>query len=106
MFDPLGAAERLDDKVVAYQRGRFACRGSKQTKIEEPVKVLIGGVNFEQKTAITRAIWLHDEIPFGVSQCECTEQILRSGKHIKERNVVFTVIDFGDNARSELPDAN
>lgn len=84
---PLSDVEELNAEVIVSKLGELACPGLKTTG-KFPVSEMDWDVTFETR--------LHPNAPFGVVTCDFRER----GSHF-----AMKLIDFGDGAKSEIPDA-
>jgi hypothetical protein len=89
---PLKAPKKLEPIEIEIKQKTFKCEGFK-------AEVLQGNSNFAVETRY------HDAAPFGVVTYQYVKTRLRGGTPAGSRSMSWRLVDFGNDAKSELPDA-
>jgi len=100
----LKSARRLEDepRIVEYQRGQLKCIHAFSGELTY-VTPGPGDLKITNKRKYT--LWLHPQVPFGFAEARIQgEQTL--GENTSRFTTIYSLQDFGDDAKSALPENN
>jgi hypothetical protein len=97
LHGPFDAAKELAAVSIDGKLGELDCKGiTASEKIEQD-----GGFTIDS----TYSLRLHDKAPFGVVAWEADMKVVQDGQALGTMNSKLKLVDFGNDAKSVIPDA-